>query len=264
MKVFVFAYNRFDTMSTPNFLYSDEITPIILCHSSQDRAKFIEAGTARAKDIVATGRPKGLTGQRNIALEMMKDGEWALFMNDDLAKVTMLAPEFYDSRAKELDMTGENVRIWNDAFNTEITAQEFLRRCEQMTQICDKNKIHLGAFVPHSNTMFRKKRYSTRGLADGRAWLIKKQGGMSFDENVNVLEDHEWTARNLLKDGRVLINNWICPDFKRMSKGGFGTLAERETELRHDCAYLIQKYPKVFEYKSKPGYPPYTQLKFKI
>lgn len=262
MKIFVFAYNRFETMSTSWMLTAEGIEHCVLCHSAEDLQRFISGGTAEARRIVATGNPRGLTRQRNFALGSMADGEWGLFLNDDLERVTRLHP-YYDSGWTRIDITKRNITKVAQAFDHEITLCEFVERCEAITQECDRRGVHLGGFVAHGNAMFRGKKITTHGLVDGRAWLVKKQAGVLFDENVGVIEDHEWTARNLERDGEVYVDNWICPEFKRMTAGGFGTIKDRTPELRHDCAYLIGKYPDVFEYKEKAGYPSHTQLKFK-
>ena len=88
MKTFVFAYDRFATMTTPAMLDAEGIDHIVLCHTEEQKQKFIEHGTADPKKLIATGQPKGIARNRNAALEMMDDDEWALFLVDDMKQIT--------------------------------------------------------------------------------------------------------------------------------------------------------------------------------
>ena len=264
MKIFVFAYNRYETMTTSNLLFEEGIEHFVMCHTGKDVEKFRAGGTLRvdAAHVIVTGNPKGLTRQRNSALQMLKEGEWAVFMNDDLHRVTMLR-QYEKMTTDKIEITPENIKQVDDDFKKVISCKTLFRLLGKIRQQAEAEGARLVGFCPHTNTRFRGNKVTRKGLVDGRLWLFKKEPGMRFDENVNCLEDHDFTAYNLCRYGRVHVENWICPEFRRMTTGGFGTLNERENELRREAAYLIEKWPFVFEYKSKAGYPPKTQLKFR-
>lgn len=266
MKIFVFAYNRYTTMTTSNLLVAEGIEHYVMVHSEDDKHKFKAGGTLKIDDehIIVTGNPKGLTRQRNYALDMLKFGEWAIFMNDDLRKVTMFR-DYEKCTYDKIKLSPNNIKVFDEYLKTPISCRKLFQLMETtIKDSAEKEGARLVGFVAHNNTKFRARKLSKKGLVDGRLWMFKKEMGMRFDENVNVLEDHEFTAQHLCRYGCVHIENWICPEFSRMTKGGFGTLPERTNQLRQEAAYLIKKYGFLFEYKDKKNYPPYTQLQFKF
>lgn len=264
MKVFVFAYNRYDTMTTSNMLYEEGIEHYVMCHKNEDKEKFKAGGTLKIGDdhIIVTGNPRGLTRQRNAALAYIAEGEWAVFMNDDLKRITMLR-DYETRKGRKIEITPQTIRQVDSDFKTEISCRKFFEILETIREAAEKEGARLVGFCPHTNTRFRGNKVTKKGLVDGRVWLFKNEPGTRFDEAVNCLEDHDFTAYNLCRYGKVHIENWICPDFSRMTAGGFGNINERADDLRREAAYLIKKWVFVFEYKDKPGYPAKTQLKFK-
>jgi len=264
MKIFVFAYNRYETMTTSNKLFDEGIEHYVMCHTEQDKEKFRACGTICVDEahIIVTGNPKGLTRQRNAALQMLDEGEWAAFMNDDLFRVTMLR-QYEEMRGDKLEITPGNIKRLDADFHTQVSCRKLFQLIEGIKKQAEAEGARLIGFCPHDNTQFRGNKVTRRGLVDGRLWVFKNEQGTQFDERVNCLEDHDFTAYNLCRYGRVHVENWICPEFRRMTTGGFGTLNERADALRQEAAYLIEKWPFVFEYKMKAGYPPKTQLKFR-
>ena len=57
MRIFVFTYDRFETITTSEYL--KDVPHIVLCHTEEQKTQFIKAGRIHG-DIVATGQPKGL------------------------------------------------------------------------------------------------------------------------------------------------------------------------------------------------------------
>lgn len=265
MKTFVFAYNRYETMTTSSMLAAEGIEHYVMVHSEADKEKFIAGGTIKgdAAHVVVTGNPKGLTRQRNAALDMLEEGEWAVFMNDDLKRITMFR-DYETYPGDKIQITPANIRQIDQAFKTPTTCRKLFELMEtRIRESAEREGARLVGFVPHTNTKFRGNRVTKQGLVDGRLWLFKNERGTRFDERVNVLEDHDFTAYHLCRYGRVHVENWILPEFGRMTAGGFGTIGERAQQLREEAAYLIKKWDTMFAYKDKKGYPPKTQLQFK-
>ena len=67
MKIFIFTYDRYDTLSTPAFFEKEGIDHTILCHSEEAKEKFIQGGLVSPDRIIATLEPKGLANNRNWA-----------------------------------------------------------------------------------------------------------------------------------------------------------------------------------------------------
>lgn len=253
MKVFVFAYDRYATMTTPVALSREGIEHTVLCHTEEQKQAFIQHATADEHRIIATGQPKGISHNRNVALDMMNKDEWALFLVDDIKKISELRN--YDRvREPDLPITAKNQRVYAERFKNEITIRQFLRRCEELSRFTDARGGHLGGFCNIDNPLFRSKHYKYNTLADGRALVVRKTH-LRFDENVHLQDDYCFTAMNLRAFGIVVINDWVLPDFERYTSGGAGTKQERMADKIAECDYLVKHYPEWIAIREKPGWP---------
>jgi len=260
MKVFIFTYDRYDSLSTPEFFEKEGIDHIILCHSEEAKQKFIEGGKVNPNKIIATGKPKGLTNNRNYALDQMKEGEWALFMVDDLKN--FLEYQDYDTDTRDkLPITTDTMKQWGKAFTKKVSAKKFLERCEESIKKADEKNIKLVGFAGFTNPLFLKNKWKYNALADGRAWLIKKCE-LRFDENVQMVDDVCWSAINIKAHG-LLINQWIIPDCKRYTAGSFGSKEQRMPQRIEECKYLVENYPDQIMYATKKDWPDGSHIQIK-
>lgn len=252
MKVFVFAYNRYDTMTTSRLLEAEAIDHTVLCHTEDDLCMFAGAGTAKPGRLLATGNPKGLAYQRNSALDLMDDGEWALFLVDDLEAVTELRN--YDTAVDPLPMTTVNQSVYRERFKHSVSMRHFLMRADELALRCAGAGAHLGGWAGNDNPMFRKAHWGLNILADGRAWVVRKTH-LRFDNNVQLIDDVCWTALNIAEFGKVIVDRWVLPKCKRYTKGAFGSKAERMEQKMREAAYLVATYPNQVTFRSKAGWP---------
>jgi hypothetical protein len=259
IKVFVFTYDRYDSITTTKLLDAENINHITLCHSEEAKQKFIDAGRVTPETIVVTGRPKGLANNRNAALDMMQTGEWAVFLVDDYQQ----GYEFnqYDGY-EHLDLDGAANSFVNKAFKREITIGKLIERGVKNIPLAELIGAKLIGYALHENPFFLKEKYKTYCLADGRAWLVKKTH-MRFDENVQLIDDTCWTAKNLQTFGRVLVDNWVIPKCKRYTKGAYGTMEERMPQKIKEARYLCEMYGDVVRYAQKAGWPPNSHVQIK-
>lgn len=252
MRVFVFAYNRYDTMTTSRLLEADGVDHTVLCHTEDDLCMFAGAGTAKLDRLYATGNPKGLAFQFNAALELMDEGEWALFLVDDLKSVTELRN--YDTAVDPLPMTTANQSTYRERFKHPVPMQWFLHRAEHVVWQCTGKGSYLGGWTSNNNPLFRKGHWGRNVLIDGRAWVIRKSH-LRFDTNVHIVSDYAFCAENIRTFGSIWQDRWLLPDFDRYGKGGYGTVAERLPQKMQECAYLVEKYPELIAYANKAGQP---------
>ena len=96
-----------------------------------------------------------------------------------------------------------------------------------------------------------------------KAVAIKYQG-LTYDENVEAMEDFCYCAEQLIKNNCVLINAWIKPKAGHYEKGGIGTYDERVERKIIDCEYLMNKYQNFFRYKKKKGCHPKAELQIRF
>lgn len=259
MRVFVFTYNRYDSITTSQFLDKEEIAHTVLCHTKEARQKFIEAGRVKAENIIATGKPKGLTHNRNFALDMMTDGEWALFLVDDFIKVTEL-DEYDEIIGDTIPVDIENNSGWGRKFNRRISFKRFIDRAEESAGLAELQKIYLVGFAGYTNPLFRGKKWKYNTLADGRAWVVRKSD-LRFDENVQMIDDVCWTAQNIIKFGGVLVNQWILPECSRYTAGSFGSIKDRLPQRLDECKYLVGNYPGLIRFAKKRNWPYGTHIR---
>jgi len=253
VKVFVFGYDRYDTMTTSKMLTAESIDHTVLVHTHDARHRFIECGTVQADQCIATGNPKGLSYQRNAALEMMRDDEWALFLVDDLKQVSELRN--YDKvTTASLPITETNQRHYAQRFDNPVSLTHFVHRAQQLSQRCDTHHARLGGFCNIDNPLFRRRHWSYNVLADGRALVVRKTH-LRFDTKVQTIDDYAFTALNIRHFGTVVVNQWILPDCKRYSAGGYGSLNDRMEQKLADAKYLVDQFPDIIAYRQKPKHP---------
>ena len=259
MKVFTFFYNRFEDASTSIALYENGIDHSVLVHTEADLAKFQKNRVIKGEPVV-TNNGRGLAYQRNSALDLMDTGEWAAFMCDDFKRVRSLPSNWILSDRNRLPIDFDNQEKFRLKRANNTTLKEMFKTFPKLIEIAESNKIHLIGFGLHDNPQNLKRKFTTRGLADGRFWLVKKSS-YRFDENAQLIDDVAWTSENLVRHGNVLVLNWTVPYFKRYTAGGFGTTEERKDHRRRECAYLAKKYAPLVKIAHKKNWDWGTHIK---
>ena len=254
MRAFVFAYDRFDSMTTAKMLEEGNVQHVVLCHSEEAKQKFIEHGTALEQNIVNTNQPKGLAWNRNVALEMMEKDEWALFLVDDLKSLTKI-DNYHDRTDNTLGIHMDNQDKFPKSYMKQpLSMEDFLHYCDELATVCEALGSRLGGFCGIDNPPFRNSKWKFNTLADGRAWIVQK-GKLRFDTNAQLIDDTCWTVQNILHYGTVVVNQWLLPDCKRYSAGAFGSIEERLPQKIQEANYLTKAYPSLIKFAKKAGWP---------
>lgn len=259
MKVFTFFYNRYDTATTSKALYENNISHNILIHTEEDYKKFVKGKTLFGKSYV-TNNEKGLAYQRNTALDMMDEGEWAVFMCDDFKQIKSVPEYMLQGNQKTIEIDFTNQQKYRLKKNDIISLKKMFSYFPKLIELAEKNKIHLIGFALHDNPLNLKNRFTTRGLADGRFWLVKKSN-YKFDIRAQLIDDVAWTAENLIRHNNVLVLNWIVPEFRRYTKGGFGSTEERKSLRKAECTYLAYKFNPLVRIAEKKNWDYGTHIK---
>lgn len=260
MKVFTFFYDRFSNATTSIALEENGIPHYVLMHKQEDADKFTRYNTCRGKAVV-TNNLKGLSFQRNSALDIMEKGEWAAFLSDDFKKIRSYPKQWITSKTQTLNITFENQNKYRLKENNAMTLKEMFSMFPKLIELAEKNNIHLIGFGLHDNPLNLRKKFSNKGLCDGRFWLVKKSH-YKFDTNIHTIDDFGWTAENLVRHKNVLTLNWCIPYFDRYTAGGYGSLSERLEMRRNECAYLTKKYDPLLKIADKIGCEHGTHLRF--
>lgn len=261
MRTFVFGYDRYETMSTSRLLEDEGIDHTVLCHTEEAKQRFIDGGTAEPDRLVATGQPKGLANNRNAALEMMEDGEWALFLVDDLKNVTTVA-DYWTRTDTRLRITMDNQKKIGPTTKQPASMRNFMASAYEVVAVCEAMGAHLGGFCGIANPLFRDAKWRFNVLADGRAWVVKKSS-LRFDPGAQLIDDMCWTAQNIQRFGIVPVNQWVLPDCKRYTAGAFGSIEQRLPQKAKEAAYLVENYPALVRFAKKAGWPDGTHVQLK-
>lgn len=259
MKVFTFYYNRYETATTSKALNENGIAHNILIHKESDYELFKKGGTLYGNPII-TNRHTGLAYQRNFALDMLDINEWGVFMCDDFKKIYSYPKEIILNKQLTLDINFGNQQLYRLKKENEISIKYMFEFFPKLIQIAEANKIYLIGFGLHDNPLNLRNKFTTRGLADGRFWLVKKSN-YRFDENVQLIDDVAWTAENLIRHNNVLILNWTVPYFRRYSVGGFGAKEERKEQRKKECNYLCNKFNPLIKMAKKPNWEYGTHIR---
>lgn len=252
-QVFVFAHDRYDTMTTSLMLEADGVEHHVLVSNVRRAELFARGNRVFPERLVVTGAPDGLAQSRNAALEMMTEGEWALFLVDDMKQAYELDSYEWEVDT-ELPITYENQNEYRRRFRTPITTKQLLDRAVGNIPHLESVGSALLGFAPFSNPMFRRKKWGYQVLADGRAWLVKKTH-LRFDGRAEMMDDYYFTALNIREFGVSVIDRWIEPDFARYTAGGYGTTEERMERKIATAKYLVEQFPDLLTYKAKKGWP---------
>ena len=127
MKIIIFTYDRYDSITTSEYFKEHE--HIILCHTEDMKKKYIEHKRLYG-EIIANNQPKGTSNNRNYALSLMEEGEWALFISDDLVNVY----KYKHLETADYELIPENIDA-NKAFNKTITAKKLIEISKQEIKV---------------------------------------------------------------------------------------------------------------------------------
>lgn len=256
LKVFTFFYNRYNTATTSKALNENGIPHYVMLHNQEQHDLHVSGNTLFGTPVI-TNNPKGLAFQRNSALDMVEDGEWCVFMCDDFKEIKAYNFENYDA-FPSVEFDEKNQSQFN--YNRILTMKEFFSTFDYLIDLAETANIHLIGFAFTANPRNNGRKFSFKGLVDGRCWIIKKSH-LRFDPNVQLIDDVYWTALNLQTFKNNLVFNWIDPEFQRYTSGGFGSIPERLEQRRAECDYLVKKFPKLIRYAEKPGWESGTHIK---
>jgi hypothetical protein len=189
---------------------------------------------------VQTNRPKGIQHNFNAGLEMLDEGEWGVFMSDDLTG----AYRMHEGKYEKCPVT--------------FVLDELLKSLA----LCDKMGVRLVGLSSTGNPFYAKNRYSKYGLVDGRCFAIKK-GSFRFHDEISTIPDYYATAWHLQKYGGNLVLNHVYLDFKRYGAGGLGSVDERMPKKLADIALMKRLFPKNVVIKDKTGQPKGSHIAIK-
>ena len=157
----------------------------------------------------------------------------------------------------------ESPEITQETFNKEVSAKEYIDLLLEDIKLAESIKAEYVGYATVENYFFNSKKYKPVGYVISKAVAIK-YNGLTYDKNLEAMEDFGYCAEQLIKNNCVLINAWLKPKAGHYEKGGIGTYDERVNRKIIDCEYLMKKYPNFFRYKTKKGCHPKAELQIRF
>lgn len=272
MKVCIPSYNRHATISTHRVFAGCDYT--VLVHTAEQRDKYWTYAKDTGLDpsrIVVTHTEcgptvaSGLTRQREWACEHRAEGEWIVFADDNIKALTALERPWYDDQAlEEFGELAETTRTWRPRFKQAITGERFVTdHALDTIALCEQVGAHLAGFAVMDNPLFRLKKWRTAGYAIGKLMCWRVQHDFPWDHSISM-EDFYHTAVGLLRDGAVVVNNYVWPQAGHYEAGGMGPYDTRVPWRQHDVQELLQRFPGLFRVKDRKGFVPNTELALRL
>src|SRR5258706_4469197 len=250
MKVIIPSKGRSTAISTHK-LFTDYL---VVVHNQEEFDAYLKNSSIDPDKLVNANCPFGGANIRNWILEhLVEDGEWFVMADDN--------HEFHIAVNEENYMNP----ICRDrrAFETKIEEVDFWKIANDTMKEAEKVGTNLCGFAIVDNYFFREKKFRHVGFCVGKITLIKKTS-LRFDAVMKAMDDYEFTAANLKRFGKVVINNYLFPIAKHNAPGGIGTYKERLNNKLRECRYLMDKYPKMFRYKTKAGCHPLAEIQMRF
>lgn len=260
--IYIPSYNRATTIKTSGYLDACGVPYKVLLHSPACKQAYVEAGRVKEENIIVTGAPFGITNQRNWMVQnLAKQGEWYISLDDNIGGFKRFDDFIYKSASHIIDV--EDPSITQRNFNHPVSATELMQIFAETIDIAELRHAEYVGFATVDNYYFNSKKYKEVGYVISKAVAIK-YNGLSYDPNLEAMEDFGYCAEQLLKNDRVIINSWVMPIAGHYEKGGIGTYEQRVPRKIVDCKYLMQKYPNLFRYKVKKDCHPEAEIQIRF
>jgi hypothetical protein len=246
-RVVIPSKGRATTISTHLLFKNTSIDYKIFVHNEQEYNEYLKNPTIQKENLINTNTAYGISNIRQwIITNYIKPDEWFITMDDNIKTITALSEPHYS----KLLIEKEESNKLKEQFSTKINIIKFMELLHKDIEFAKQNNIHYGGFAVVDNPYFRTKKYRFVGYVISKMAFIHNNG-INYDPKIVSMDDYGFTAENLLKYGKVLINNYIFPIAGHYEKGGIGTYEERKPKKIIDCTYLMQKYPLLFRYNEK-------------
>ena len=259
--IYIPSYNRAETIKTSRWLDTENIGYKVILHTEKCKAEYISAGLVKEENIIVSHAPSGITPQRNwIAKNLTERGQWFLTFDDNVSGFNRVSDDYYQSHRK-LDV--KSASITQHDFKQSVSPTDYLERLKEDILLAEKIGAEYIGYATTDNYFFNGTKYKSVGYIVSKVVAIK-YSGLSYDPNLEAMEEFGYCADQLIKNNCVLRNNWLKSINGHYEAGGIGVYEARVPRKIQDCKYLMQKYPNLFRYKVKKGCHPKAELAFKV
>lgn len=264
MKIYIPSLNRQKSIRT-HLLLEGHFDYKIVVHNETQLHFYKQNSTIPPEHLICSGAPLGVSHQRQwIKHSLCSDGEWYAMMDDNISHFTAVRkPEYFEEDLEKLypEHYKKNNIAYRDAVYGQTAGPERLKEIFEETKLkAEAIGAKYCAFSSQNNYFFaRARKWSYWSYAISKAALYKKDD-IAYDTNVLAMDDYAYTAENILRYGKVLVNKFVYAVGGHYEAGGIGTYEDRQIKKIADCKYLMAKYQKLFRYKIKKNCHPEAEL----
>jgi hypothetical protein len=233
IKVFTLYYDRFETATTSLALKKAGIEHTILLHNNKNKFNNIHG------EVIETNNDKGIQNNLNFGLDLIKQGEWAIFLSDDYKK--------------SFKLNEDKTRF------VKCNLKYVYSKLIETINIADKIGVKLIGLNCTGNALFSKNKFGKYGLVDGRMFAIKKTN-FEWRHDISCITDYYASLYHLKKYGGNLILNECYAEFERYAEDGIGTVQNRADAKKKDIKILKNLYPNNIKIKDKLNQPKGTHI----
>lgn len=268
MKVLIPSYNRHRTISTHKCFAGCDYT--VLVHSMEQLTKYgvYRKDTGLDMDRVrVTDTPPGLTRQREWGMHnLTTPGEWFVFADDNIRQLTALDPsgeEYWQDELPEQATMQQTSALYRPMLRCRISTGDLNDIFADTVAKCKSVGARLAGFSLTDNPAFRLKKWRTAGYAIGKLMVWQHQDDFPWNHSISM-EDFYHTAVCLLRDGAVVVNNYVWPVAGHYEPGGMGPYEERIPQRIEDVKVLMDHFLGLFRVKERKGFFPGTELQLRL
>lgn len=218
--------------------------PTYVCHTNEQADVLVSAGVQR-KNVRVSGAPctiQGVSLQREyVAQHLMPQGEWCLWLDDNVYSVTGLRPALAEKHPKSLSWDdGTN---WRHEFAHELEPNELGWHVRETLNRAEACGTIFAAFANEENILFRRNHWQSHGYCRTRFALYRNDGSTWVPFDTMMLEDMAKSIDVVCRYGQIVINRYVRCLKEMFEPGGIGTFNERLPWLRDNCQKLMAMYP---------------------
>lgn len=265
LKVFIPSYKRDQAIRSHLLFDGSNFDYKIIVHDPAQLYLYKQNKTIPPERLICSYAPYSISHQRQwIKDNLAPENDWWCMADDNIRNFLIVRePEYWH---EDLELLNPMAFRKNDlAFKKQVYEQEasqeyLLKVINDTTVKADAIGAKYCAFASNKNYFFaRARKWSYYSYAISK-FAMYRNDDIAFDTNVQAMDDYCFTAANILKYGKVLVNKFAFAQGGHYQKGGIGRYEERQVKKIADAAYLMLKYPRLFRYKIKKNCHPEAEL----
>lgn len=244
MKIAIPSAGRAATICTHRMIAESEDVHIVT-HDQHDKLWYDQNLELSHCTIHKSDQPRGIAYQRNWILDnLAEDGEWVAMMDDNIRWFERIAAPFYFQEKTDVRLA-RNAPLWRKIYRRFSPWFEMTKVFQECIDRAESIGAHFIGFATNDNPYFRYQKWYTHAFVMTKMCLIKKST-LRFDTAYRAKDDVEFTARNLQRFGKVLVNNFARAEAFHLQPGGIGNQKVRLAATIQEAKRLTETYPQFF------------------